>query len=76
MHVFISQIKRILKIKQYKYAALFVIHYSRYTYTHLKKTFMADETKEKKTSFEGMCRHYDFQVEAFHDENGIFIDNK
>ena len=68
---YISQIKVILTIKQYKYATLYTYQLSRFTYTYLHKIPTKDETIEETISFERMCKQYSFQVEAYISDNGI-----
>ena len=72
---FIGQLKGRLTTKRYKYATVFIDHFSRYTYIHLQKTLTSEETLEAKNAFEAHCRKHDVIVENYHADNGRFADN-
>ena len=72
---FIGQMKGKLTTRRYKYATVFVDHFSRYTYVHLQKTLTSEETLEAKNAFEAHCRKHDVIVENYHADNGQFANN-
>ena len=72
---FIGQLKGKLTTQRYKYATVFVDHFSRYTYVHLQKSLTSEETLEAKRAFEAHCRKYNVNVENYHADNGRFADN-
>jgi hypothetical protein len=45
-----------LTTKRYKYATVYVDHYSRYGFIYLQKTATGQETVEGKQAFESMAR--------------------
>jgi hypothetical protein len=63
------------RTSRYKYATVFVDHYSRYTYIHLQSTLTSEETVEAKNAFEAHCRKHNVRVENYHADNGRFADN-
>ena len=67
---FIGQMKGKLTTRRYKYATVFVDHFSRYTYIHLQKTLTSEETLEAKNAFEAHCRKHNVIVENYHADNG------
>ena len=49
---FVAQMTGLLTKQRYRYATVFVDHYSGYGYLYLQKTQTVDETLEAKTAFE------------------------
>ena len=72
---FIGQMKGRLTKKRYKYATVFVDHYTRYTYVHLQTALTSEETVEAKQAFETHMRSMGVHVAAYHADNGRFADN-
>ena len=72
---FIGQMKGKLTTRKYKYATVFVDHFSRYTYVHLQKKLTSEETLEAKNTFEAHCRQHRVNVQHYHADNGRFADN-
>ena len=58
--------------KHYRYAAVYVDHYSGYGYVHLQKTQTTEETLEGKATFERHCQVFGVTVNHYHADNGIF----
>lgn len=72
---FIGQLKGKLTTKRYKYATVFIDHYSRYTYVHLQSRLTSEETMEAKKAFEAHARSIGVGIEHYHADNGRFADN-
>ena len=68
----IAQMGGWLTKKRYRYAAIFVDHYSGYGFVHLQKTQTAEETLRGKTAFERHSRLYGVKILHYHADNGIF----
>ena len=65
----------ILSIKIYKYATVFVDHFSIYSYMHLHQTASSEDAFERKHSFEIMTASYGIIVKQYYADNGIFREN-
>ena len=72
----VAQMAGFLTGKRYRYATIFVDHYSRLGYVHLQKTQSAKETLEGKALFERKCASFGIKVEHYHADNGIFASLK
>ena len=72
---FIGQMKGALTNKRYKFATVFVDHFSRLSYVHLQQTNSAVETLEAKRAFEKFAAAHAVQVRHYHADNGRFADN-
>ena len=71
----VAQITGILTTKRYKYATVYVDHFSGLSYVYLQKTASAKETIESKKAFEAYCNQLGVTVKAYHADNGIFRAN-
>ena len=65
----------ILATKIYKYATVFVDHFSIYSYMHLHQTASSEDAFERKHSFEIMTASYGIIVKQYYADNGIFREN-
>lgn len=72
---FVGQMKGKLTTRRYKYATVFIDHFSRYTYVHLQSQITSEETLAAKKAFEAHCRQHQVRVEHYHADNGRFADN-
>lgn len=72
---FYGQLKGILTNKRYKYATVFVDHYSRFTYIHLQETLTSKDTVRAKEMFEAKALEHGVKIEHYHADNGRFSDN-
>ncbi len=72
---FIGQMKGRLTTRRYKYATVFVDHYSRYTYVYLQSSIDSEETAQAKSAFEAHARSMGVQILSYHADNGRFADN-
>ena len=66
------QMTGILTTKIYKYATVFVDHFSMYSYMHLQKTASAEDNLEGKHAFESMAASHLTIIKQYHTDNGIF----
>ena len=66
----------LLTKKRYRYATVFVDHYSGYSYLHLQKTQEVNETLEAKAAFEQYALQHGVKPTSYHAENGVFRANK
>ena len=71
----IGQMKGALTNKRYKFATVFVDHFSRMSYVHLQQTNSAIETLEAKRAFEKFANAHAVQIKHYHADNGRFADN-
>ena len=74
-HGFVAQLKGRLTLKRYKYATIFVDHYSRYKYVYLQVALTSAETLEAKKAFVAHCRNLGVSIMNYHADNGRFADN-
>lgn len=72
---FYGQNKGKLTNKRYKYATVFVDHYSRYTYVHMQETLSSADTIKAKEAFEAKAQEYGVTITHYHADNGRFADN-
>jgi hypothetical protein len=68
----IAQMDGWLNKKRYRYAAIFVDHYSGYGFVHLQKTQSAEETLQGKAAFERHSQLYGVKILHYHSGTGIF----
>jgi hypothetical protein len=72
---FIGQLKGRLTTRRYKYATMFIDHFSRYKYVHLQSSITSEETLQAKVAFEAHSRSLNVQILNYHADNGRFVDN-
>ena len=72
----IAQMTGKLTTKRYKYATVFVDHFSRFSYVYLQKTATVEETLEAKKAFETYAASHQVQIQNYHADNGIFRANE
>ena len=72
---FVAQLKGKLTKRKYKYATVFVDHYSRYTYVYLQERLTSEETVAAKGAFEAHARSMNVTIQHYHADNGRFADN-
>jgi len=72
---FIAQLKGRITKRRYKYATVFIDHFSDYTYVHLQETITSQDTISAKKAFEAKCRSMNITVLHYHCDNGRFADN-
>jgi hypothetical protein len=61
--------------KRYKYAMVFVDHYSDFSYVHLMQSQSAEEAVNAKQSFEDYAGSHGVEVKHYHADNGILHPN-
>ena len=71
----IAQLKGRLTTQRYKYATVFVDHFSRLGYVHLQRTTNGEETLEAKHAFEAFCADHRVKVSHYHADNGRFCEH-
>ena len=72
----IAQLKGKPTRQRYRYATIFVDHYSRFTFVYLQKTITSVETVDAKKAFEAYARSLGvYPVSHYHADNGRFADN-
>ena len=71
---FIAQLKGIPTKQRYRYATVFIDHFSRLSYVHLQKTLTSTETLEAKMAFEKFAEGHSVKIEHYHADNGRFAD--
>ncbi|KAL7580919.1 hypothetical protein ACA910_005738 [Epithemia clementina (nom. ined.)] len=72
---FVAQLKGAPTLQRYRYATIFVDHYSRYVYVYLQKSLTSAETVQAKCAFENNARDHGVRVLHYHADNGRFADN-
>ena len=72
---FIAQLKGRLTKYRYKYATVFVDHFSDLSYVHLQRSITSEETVQAKMAFEAYSRSMGVKVMHYHADNGRFADN-
>ena len=72
---FIAHMKGRLTKKRYKYATVFVDHYSDLKYVHYMSEITSEETIYAKKCFERYSAGFNVKVEHYHCDNGRFADN-
>ena len=73
---FVAQMTGLLTKQRYRYATVFVDHYSGYGYLYLQKTQTVEETLEAKTAFEQHALQHGVKPTSYHADNGVFRANK
>ena len=73
---FVAQMTGILTRKRYRYATVYVDHFSGFSYLHLQKTQDVQETLQSKTAFEQIAKQHGVAISSYHADNGIFRANK
>ena len=71
----VEQVTGILSTKKYKYATVFVDHFSRYSYMHLQQIGSSEVTLEGKHAFERMSTSHGIITNQYHADNVIFKEN-
>ena len=72
----IAQLKGRPTAARYRYATIFVDHYSRLSFVHLQTTISSSETLQAKHAFERYCADNNVpKVLHYHADNGRFADN-
>jgi GAG-pre-integrase domain len=71
----VSQMKGWLTVQRYKYATIFVDHYSRLSFVDVQKTDNAAEMLMAKHAFAGYAHTMGVQVQHYHANNGRFCEN-
>jgi hypothetical protein len=72
---FISQLKGRITRRRYKAATIFVEHFSRMSYVHLKESLTSADTVEAKEAFEAFARNMGVRKQHYHADNGSFANN-
>jgi hypothetical protein len=72
---FIAQLKGILTRRRYRYATIFVDHFSRVDYVVPQMSLTSEETVKAKHSFEVWAASHGVKVKHYHADNGRFQDN-
>ena len=72
---FIAQLKGKLTTRRYKYATVFVDHFSRYRFVHLQETLSSADTIAAKNAFETHAMSMGVTISHYHCDNGRFQDN-
>lgn len=71
----IAQLKGKPTKARYRYATVFVDHFSDFTYVFLMRTLSSEETIMAKEAFEAFSREQGVTIEQYHADNGRFADN-
>ncbi len=71
----IGQLKGAPTRMRYKFANVFVDHYSNLTYVHLQSSASSLETTQAKLAFERYANTFGIQITHYHADNGRFSDN-
>jgi hypothetical protein len=71
---FIAQTKGKLTTMRYKFATIFVDHFSNLSFVYLQKRLTSLETVQAKVAFEHYCRLHGVKVLHYHADNGRFAD--
>ena len=72
----IGQMSGFLTRKRYRYATVYVDHYTGYGYVHPQITASAEETIESKKAFETTASTHGIPIHHYHADNGIFRAHK
>ena len=72
----IAQMTGILTTKRYKYATIYVDHYSKLSYLYLQKTASVEETLQGKQAFESYAASHGVSIMNYHADNGVFRANE
>ena len=68
----IAQMTGFLTKKRYKYATVFVDHFSGHGFVYLQKEASVEETLEAKKAFERHAKSMGITIQNYHADNGIF----
>eukprot|EP00978_Attheya_sp_CCMP212_P038287 scaffold188235_cov63-Attheya_sp.AAC.1 len=60
---------------RYKYATIYVNHFSRASFVYLQRTLTSAETLESKRAFEQHAKQHGMSIRHYHADNGRFADN-
>ena len=71
---FIAQAKGKLTAHRYKYATIFVDHFSRVQFIHLHRSNSSAEIVQAKQAFERFAENHGVNVKQYHCDNGRFAD--
>ena len=71
----VAQLRGRPTLRRYRYATVFVDHYSRLDYVHLHEYNTASEVLDAKLAFERFAASHQVQIRHYHCDNGIFADN-
>jgi len=69
---FIAQLKGILTRKRYRYATIFVDHFSDIDYVVPQTSLTSEETLRAKQSFEAWASSHNVPIKHYHADNGRF----
>jgi hypothetical protein len=72
---FVAQMKGKHTKGRYKYATVYIDHYSRQGFVYLQRTLSSAETLESKRAFERYSRQHGVRIQHYHADNGRFADN-
>ena len=72
---FIAQMKGSLTRGRYRYATVYVDHFSRASFVYLQRTLTSAETLESKRAFERYSNQRGIDIKHYHADNGRFADN-
>ena len=72
---FVAQMKGALTKGRYKYATIYVDHFSRASFVYLQRTLTSAETLESKRAFERHAKQHGISIRHYHADNGRFADN-
>ena len=70
----IAQMTRKLTTKRYKYATVFVDHFSRFSYVYLQKKAIVEESLESKKSFDIYAASHHVQILNYQADNQFFYE--
>ena len=68
----IAQLSGKLTTQRYKYATVYIDHYSCYCFVHMQKTASVQETLEGNVLFKQLCANQGIHIQAYHADNGVF----
>ena len=73
---FVAQLKGILTKRRYRYATVFVDHYSDFSYVHYHSKITTEDSIQAKNAFEAYARSVGVpKICHYHCDNGRFADN-
>eukprot|EP00978_Attheya_sp_CCMP212_P015453 scaffold39891_cov70-Attheya_sp.AAC.1 len=72
---FVAQMKGALTKGRYKYATIYVDHFSRASFVYLQRTLTSAETLESKRAFERHAKQHGISIRHYNADNGRFADN-
>jgi hypothetical protein len=71
----IAQLKGIPTKQRYRYATVFVDHFSRHSFVYLHKRITSEETVAAKKAYEAFAKLHHVSIRHYHADNGRFADN-